>query len=482
MKTNYDILIIGGGVSGLTVGWHLKKAGLDVGVLEAGPDVGGCTQTPSRSGFLLEKGPFNVMVRDPAFEELLDQLADDVSVVSASKSARDRFIYRNGSLLKVPSSPISLLTAPVLSLRGRLRLVRGLFVSSRASGGETTIRQAATRRFGEEVADTLVSALISGVLGGDTRRLSLDACFPSVAKTDREARSMIGYGLSQVFAKKKKGRKPRKWRGLVSFESGLGSLMDALAKPLGGNLQVDAPVDAVRKVEKRERGGVGSGFEIEYTQRGKRKQATCSRLVMATPHHVSAELLSECAPNASNILRSIDAVSLVVMNLAYKREQVAHPLNGFGFLVPQNEPDFPLMGVLWSDSIFPHHAPSGYRLIRVFCGGTRDPKAIERSDDELIDLAGTHLSQVLGIEGKPHLADICRHRSAIPQYHLGHRERTDRLLSAIGAIEGLDLVGNYLEGVSLNDCVRLATKVAGEIVQSTPHSESEPIDEAISCS
>ncbi|MGB2985306.1 MAG: protoporphyrinogen oxidase [Phycisphaerae bacterium] len=469
-----EIIIVGGGISGLTMAWHLKKAGVDVCLLEADPIVGGCTRTQRREGFILEKGPFNVIVRDPAFEALLDDVSDEVNVVTASRSARKRFIYRRGRLHAVPTHPIALAMTRLLSVGGRCRLLAGLLASPRAGGTEETIEQVATRRFGRETSDAIVSAAISGILAGDITKLSLKACFPAVASIDAEARSLIGYGVKSALRamRKRKGGHRRRWRGLVSIEGGLGALTGALGRRLGADLLSGCRVEAVRgPVENRSHtgnrsraahrlktGATGNGYEVDYRDaEGVTHTLQCRRLVLGTSAAEAGRLLQPLQPDATAILSSIESASLVVVNLGFRRSDIGHPMEGFGFLVPHDEPDFPLMGVLWADSIFPHHAPRDHRLMRVFIGGAGDPEAVERTDEELLATATGALRDLLQLSGDPVLVDVCRYPAAIPQYHRGHCEKIERLREAVATWPGLHLIGNYLEGVSLNDCVRLGT-------------------------
>ena len=457
------VVVVGGGISGLTIAWHLKRAGVDVCLLDAAPGVGGCIQTESRDGFLLEKGPFNVMVRDPSFEDLLLAVEDEVPVVAASDVAKKRYIYLNGRLSAVPTNPIALMTTGLLSLGGRLRLLRGLFVSGKAGRAEETIDQVATRRIGRQAADNLVSAAISGIFAGDTKKLSLSACFPTVGRIDAEATSLIGYGLSAALRKKKGDRPKRRWRGLVSIEGGLGALTGVLGRYLGADLLSGCRVESTTPR--------ADGFDVGYVDaEGVQRKLACERLVLASSAHETGRLLAPALPEAASALGAIYSASLVVLNLGFRRTDVGHPLDGFGFLVPQTQAGFPLMGSLWADSIFPHHAPPDKRLIRVFIGGARDPGSVDRSDDELLTIAMDSLRGLLKLTGDPVLVDPCRYRAAIPQYHAGHRERIVRLRESTAKLPRLHLVGNYLEGVSLNDCVRLAARVAGEV---TSASDSE---------
>ncbi len=462
----FDVVVLGGGISGLTAAWCLKKAGASVRLIEAGRTVGGCTQTERRDGFLLEKGPFNVVVRDPTFEDLLDDLSNDVRVIVADRDANKRYLLRAGRLHAVPSNPAAMLTTPLLGFASRCRLIGGLVASKRATASEQTIEQAAIRRLGREATDTFVSSAVAGIFSGDISKLSLQACFPSVAKFDREARSPLLFGLRTALRSRRRGRskRPRRWRGLISLDGGLGALTGALGNRLGDDCMTDRSVESVRRVE--------LGFEVTYRStetcgRGGEQVLRARRVVSALPASHAARILEPLVPAAASAIEPIECASLVVLNLGFRRADVAHDLKGFGFLVPHNELDFPLLGVLWASSVFPHHASLDHCLFRAFIGGSRDPAVVERPDEHLVDTTLGVLRGVLGLRGEPVLVDICRHRNAIPQYHLGHQERIAAFKTALSSTQGLYAIGNYIEGVSINDCIRAATRCASQITRLT---------------
>ncbi len=454
-RERFDAIVVGAGIAGLTAAWHLKRTGVNVALIESRDKVGGSIDTEHRDGFLLEKGPFNVMVRDPAFEELLTGLADRVKVVTASSRARNRYIYRHGKLNAVPTGPIKFLCSPLVSFKARLRAVRGLFFSARGKKEETTIEEFAARRFGQEVADAIVSAAIAGILAGDIRKLSAYACFPVLRDFDTKSFSPMGRTVRRVPSIMTRSRNPKKrrqWKGLVSIDRGLGGLCDAIAEEIGPNVRTNTKVEAIQRDRNvymlRAIGGDGPAT------------FACDELILATPVQAAANLLEPHLVQASSTMRTIESASLTVLNLAFKKEDVAHPLDGFGFLVPQIESEFPLMGTLFANSAFPHHAPSEYQLLRVFFGGTRTPDVIERDDEELIETARKSLYDLLGAKGEPVLVDVCPYPDAIPQYYLDHIHKVEKIYDGVKQLKGLHLTGNYLEGVSINDCIKLSKKVA----------------------
>ncbi len=465
--TSRDVIVIGAGISGLTAAWRLKQAGIDVCVLESEHDVGGAMRTERRDGFLLEKGPFNVIVRDEAFERLLKDLGHEIEVIEASRTAaRARYVLHDNRLCKVPSNPLDLVTTPLLTLGGKARLVLGLVASRRRSADDDSIDNAARRRFGPEVADRLVSALCVGIFAAESRELSLSACLPSAAEIDTQSRSPLGFMIAKRFRQRRNAKTPRRWRGLVSFRDGLGELPKILAAQLKQELFTSCRARSIRKV--------GRQYEINCSiEGGTGPTLRTGQLVLAIPKSATATLLVDLAPEISEHINAIPSSGLIVLNLGFERRHVGHPLDGYGFLVPTTSSSFPLLGVLWADSVFGHHAPPNRRLLRVFMGGTRRPDVLTKSDRGLVDIAFTALRDLLRLTSKPLLIDVCRWPDAIPQYRPGHVQRVIQINQQLRHYPGLHLIGNYLDGISINDCVRTASRTASEIarhIQATKNS------------
>ena len=460
-QQNCEYVVIGGGVSGLATAWCLSKAGRDVRLLEKNPAVGGCMRTLRKDGFLLEQGPFNVLVRDPAFEQLLGDLGDDIEVESAGPDAKKRYLYLGGRLVPLPSGPVSFLTSRFLSASGKIRLLAEPICARRPRCDDPTIGDFATRHFGAEFAHNVLGALVTGVFGGDVDRLSLKSCFPSLGRLDREHRSLFLHGLSVPFRRIGKPKKPRRrWKGLINFVGGLGAMSDVIAGRLGDVVTTNCEVTSI---ERR-----GDGYSVAYSASGVSQSLETWQVVLATPIGQAVGLLNtmanEPAGKIAESLASVESVPMVILNLGFRREDVGHDLKGFGFLVPPGEQGLSFLGVLWASSIFPSHAPPDHHLFRVFVGGAKRPELAQSSDDELVALAMDELRDVLELRGDPVLVNSCRHASAVPQYYPGHTEMVRRIRAQLSSVPNLHLVGNYLEGVSINDCVRQARETVDRMI------------------
>ncbi len=418
-------------------------------------------RTLRQDGFLLEQGPFNVLVRDPAFEQLLGDLGDDIEVEPASPDAKMRYLYLGGRLVPLPSGPVSLLTSRFLSTSGKMRLLVEPICASRPKSDDPTIGDFATRHFGAEFSHNVLGAFVTGVFGGDVDRLSLKSCFPSLARLDREHRSLFLHGLSVPFRRIGKPKKPRRrWKGLINFVGGLGAVSDAIAGRLGDVVTTNCEVTSI---ERR-----GDGYCVAYSALGVSQSLDTQHVVLATPIGPAIGLLEtmadEPAGKIAESLASVESVPLVVLNLGFRREDIGHNLKGFGFLVPPKEEGLSILGVLWASSIFPSHAQPDRRLLRVFLGGAKRPELAHKNDNELVALVMDELRGLLELRDDPVLVNSCRHAKAVPQYYPGHTELVRGIRVHLASVPNLHLVGNYLEGVSINDCVRQARETVEKMM------------------
>ncbi len=430
-------VVVGGGLSGLVAGLALARRGESVRVLEESPRAGGAVRTASADGFLLELGP-NTVRPTPELWGLVRELGLAQSALFAPPRL-PRFIDFGGRLHALAPGPGTLLTTRLLTVRGKLRLLREPFVR-RGSDAEETVTSFFARRLGGEVAERLVAPFVSGIWAGNAAELSAAAAFPALAAWEREHGSLLRGSLASRRRSRPAEPLPK---GLFSFRDGLETLPRAIVGRLGPRLSLGVPVKRITRA--------GLGWHLE-TGAG---PLDADRLVIATSAPAAAQLLAPVDPDAARALGEIPSPPLAVLHLAYAASAFSAPLSGFGHLVvPQ--PGRRILGAVWSSCLFPGRAPEGQVLLTAFAGGARDPEAAGLPDAELLDVATRELAQSLGASGSPRLVHVTRHARAIPQYTRGHAGRLEMLAHAQRRLPGIHFLGNYRGGISVGDVVRNA--------------------------
>lgn len=452
---SFDSIIIGAGISGLVAAHRLKKLGQNVLLVESSDKVGGVIQSHDADGFLIEAGPNSLR----GAHELLD-LVEELDLMDELVTADPKapaFVYSGGQLHAVPMGPGALVKTGLISNSAKLRLLAEPFVRGRGENGEESIDSFIRRRLGNEIQDKLVAPFLSGVYAGDPKRLSVQACFPKLAEFEAEAGSILRGGIKAMRGARQNQEAPKRslrpYR-LCSFRRGLNTLPQRLAQELGNGLLLEARVASIRQIS--------SGFELTAEHQSETKQFACSRLILATPANAAANLVEAFAPEVAGQIRDIPYASIASVPLAYQTAQFSTPPSGFGFLTPRSE-GLRTLGSIWNSSLFTDRAPEGWILTTNFIGGATDPEAARLGDDELVRIVHNDLKRALGITGEPRRLPITHYERAIPQYVIGHAARIAKLETVLRNYSGLRLIGNYLHGVAIGDCIRQAEELAREI-------------------
>ena len=447
----HDLIVCGGGISGLALGFLAHERGVrDVVVLEAADRPGGKVQTEWHDGLCCEWGPQGFLDNVPEMLSLVGKLGLAGDLVRAGELADDRFVVRRGRLRRLPMNPPAFLTSDVLSLPGRLRVL--LEPLQPVGAGEESVFDFARRRIGREAAEVLVDAMVTGVFAGDARRLSLAGAFPRMAEMERTYGSLT----RAMLAKRRNGSNggPMGPGGrLTTLHGGMQQLTDALAVSLGRRLRLRAAVAAVLPR--------GHSFAVRLAEGA---ELLGREVAVALPPPVAARVLSEALPGgAVRALAEIPYAGVTVVMTGYRRAHpFRQPIRGFGFLVPGRERGR-ILGSIFCDSTFPGQAPQGMTLLRTLLGGARDGGAVALSDEETLAVVRAELDRYLGGDPEPDFVRIIRHEYGIPQYTLGHPARVAEVDRAAAAVPGLHLLGNGLRGIAANACVAEAVKVAGRI-------------------
>jgi oxygen-dependent protoporphyrinogen oxidase len=457
------VAIIGGGISGLAVGFELLSLGLakeDLVVLEAEDRPGGNVWTDHVDGFTIEKGPNGFLANMPTTFDLIGRLGMEDRVLPSRDTAAIRFIYRNGQLHRLPEDPTTLLSTKLLSRRGRWRIMAEPFIKKNGHD-EETVFDFAKRRIGKEAAAVMVDSMVSGVFAGDSKNLELRAAFPRMAELEARYGSLVkalfalrkkrpatggsqATGQTKVKMPKSTGFGSR----LTSFKDGMEEMIQVLASRLGASLRAGTRVTSLRKTS--------DGYSLTC-EGGEVVQSEA--VVLACPAPVAQAFTQEIDSELSSLLGQIRSASISVVATAYKVEDLDSEPWGFGFLVPRGE-GIRILGCLWTSAIWEGRAPEGHVLLRTMIGGAHDPEAVGLGDDQLLGIVLEELEKTMGLRAAPILHKIYRWPLGIPQYTPGHTARRLRILEVLKNHQGLFVSGNSYGGVSTNHCIAEAPKVA----------------------
>jgi len=438
-----DAVVVGAGISGLTAAFRLVRGGLRVAVLEAAERVGGAVETFSDGAWRFEQGPNTVLESDESVGRLIRDAGLETEKVVAASSAKKRYLCKGGRLIPLPAGPGDFLRTPLFPASAKLRLLREPWIGRPPEGTEESIGQFVRRRLGTAFLDYAVGPFVSGVYAGDPERLSARWAVPKIYRLEARHGSLIRGAIAG-----RKGAAPR--GAMISFREGLEELPRGLAREIG---DVRTGVHARRIVRTED------GFRVE-TSAG---PVEARRVLLAVPADVAASLLEEATAGASRLFAEIPYAPVAVVSLGWRREQVGHPLDGFGFLVPRKE-GLRTLGCLFPSAIFPGRAPEGHVALAAFAGGRTDPEIAGWDENRIVSTIVDELRGLLSLRGEPAFRLIRRWPRAIPQYEVGHGRFVDRAREIEAALPGLRFSGNFLGGISVPDCIRNATALAEEVV------------------
>jgi oxygen-dependent protoporphyrinogen oxidase len=432
------VAVIGGGISGLTTAFLLKRKGVDVTIFEASENVGGNVQTIEKEGYTIEQGP-NSLLKSPRLVDLVRMLGLEGEVIAANPEAHKRYILWNG---KLEAMGLKSFVNGYFAPRTIFALAREPFVRSKSPEHES-VAEFVTRRLNSEFLDKAIDPFVSGVYAGDPNDLSMRSAFPKLYEMERDFGSLI-MGTIRRKVEKPDPNFPKTF----SFRGGLKTLIRKLADEIGDGVRTSTPVENIEDAD-------GGKFRIHDEE--------FDAVVVSTPAWVAADLVRVRNAELAEMLADINYPQVAVAVTAFKTKNVGKKLDGFGFLIPSKEKR-PILGTLFHSAVFPERAPAGYQLMMTFIGGVRDNGKLDTlSDDELRSLVTSQLNELLSVKGEPEFFHLKRWKRAIPQYQVGYENVTAACSEFEKQNPGLYFCSNFYRGISMSDCVKNAFQTAEAI-------------------
>ena len=443
---NNRVLIIGGGISGLSAAYYLNKAGLRAAVVEKSPNLGGTIHTEAVQGCLLETGPDSFLSSKPWALELIREVGLADQVIDSNDHLRVTYVLRNGKmvplpdgmLMMVPTKVMPLIATRLIGWPAKVRMALETFRKPSGPRPDRSVAEFILDHFGREALDYLTEPLLAGVFGGDPKTLSAN----SVLTRFVEIESKYGSLSRGVLAERKR---PGSGGSLFkTLKGGLGTLIDRLTPG----------ADVVR----------GEAQSIERTPDGYRVRVSgnwigAEQVFIGAPAYVAGKLLMPFDGVLASLLNSIPYNSSITMSLGYDKKTFDTPIKGFGFLVPKLERKH-LKACTWVNNKFNYRAAEDRILLRCFFGGA----SMALDDEELLQSARDELREIMGLKTKPVFSHVTRWKESMAQYTVGHGRRVEEIQSLMSQLPGITLGGNGFHGIGIPDCIRSGKEAAQSII------------------
>jgi len=443
------IAIIGGGITGLSAAWELQQCGVEFTLLEASDRWGGkviSSQLELKSGarFLVEGGPDTLITRKPEAWDLATELGLLDQATNPGSETRGTFVLDSASLHPIPVSPSLFFSTPLLTPRGKLRLLAEPFQPARRDDEDESLADFVRRRLGQEALDKFIGPVLGGIYNTDPETQSIMVSSPVMREMEKDGGGLFAGALKRMLRKKKR-RAPF---AFVSFKDGLQALTDEMARQLKGDLRLNAQVEKVTRD--------GSGYRI-FIADGNSIYA--DGVIFATLANQTSAMIRELAPEASKRLAAIRHQNIGTLSLVYRESDIPKEPYISGLMIPRREKRM-IDAVTFTSRKMPERSAAGYAVVRVFIGGGA-PQMVDFSDEQLLEATQKELGELLGIRAMPQTWTAFRWQNGFPQAEVGHLKRIDEIEKHLPP--NLALAGSSYRGIAVPDCIRQGRDAAKKL-------------------
>lgn len=450
-----DIVIIGAGLTGLTLAYYLKKQGLDILLIEKAEKAGGVINTENENGFVFETGPNTGVVGNPEVAELFEELEGLCEFEAADPSAKRRLIWKKGKWHALPSGLISAATTPLFTIKDKFKVLGEPF-RKKGENPEENLADLVKRRLGVSFLNYAIDPFISGIYAGNPEYLIPKYALPKLYALEQNYGSFIKGSIQKAKEKKNNPRLQKATKDVFSAKGGLGQITKALTEKIGAeNFIFNAANTNINPKEK--------GFEITTELNKEPVQINAKKVVTTSGGPNLFTLLPFLTKEEKAPFEALKYASVVQAIVGFKKWE-GIPLNAFGGLVPTIE-NKNILGALFTSSFFSKRAPKNGALISVFMGGTKRPDIFEMSEKNIHSMLKKELEEMLGLDNfSPDLLKIYKYKYAIPQYGLSSAQRFETIKNVQEKYPGLFMAGNIRDGIGMADRIKQARTLVEELI------------------
>jgi oxygen-dependent protoporphyrinogen oxidase len=450
------VVVLGAGISGLTISHLLNKDGYDVTVLEKKDTVGGSIDTVVDDGYLFDRGPNSGLETHPLIAQIVDELGLKDEMIYANKESNKRYILRDGKLHALPMSPPGLIKTQLFSAKAKLRLLAEPFIGRSKDGYYQSVAHFVERRLGREFLDYAINPFVAGVYAGSPEDLSVKSAFPKLYDLEEKYGGLIVGTVKSIRERKKRAEKSKQSAKMFSFKSGMQIFPKTIAASLKEKVLTETEVTSITKLD--------AGYRVKYKRNDEINSLDSDLVISTIPAYAAADLVKDLDVKTAEHLTQVVYPPVLVLYLGYEKSAIGRSLDGFGFLIPAKEKKS-FLGAIWSSVLFPNRCDDSKASFTLFVGGSRSPEVADKDKEEVVNGVLKEFHELMNINSEPVFKSYKFWSKAIPQYNIGYIEHEKVFEDFENNFPDFFLAGNYRGGISLGDCVKSSETIYKKVIE-----------------